>query len=131
MTEKICRVLVVEDSREIQELLESVFVTEGYHFSVVSNGAEMRSEIAKGDVDVVVIDVVLPGADTGFALANEVAARGCAVVLVSGHPSHFATATTSGYSFLQKPFRIQALLAVVDEALHRARRDCELRRKAS
>jgi DNA-binding NtrC family response regulator len=129
MPKKICRVLVVEDSKDIQDMLESVFVSEGYRFAVVPSGEEMRRVLAKGDVDIVVIDVVLPGADTGLALATEVAGQGYGVVVVSGHPQHFETAGASGHLFLQKPFRVQALLEAVDQALHRARIDCT-RKKA-
>ncbi len=131
MPNKICQVLVVEDSRDIQELLESVFESEGYRFSVVPNGEEMRAALAQGDVDIVIIDVVLPGADSGLVLAAEVAAQGLGVIVVSGHPWHFDTATASGHCFLQKPFRVQALLEAVEKTLERARADCKLQKKAS
>jgi two-component system, OmpR family, response regulator len=129
MPKKICRVLVVEDRKDIQEVLESVFLSEGYRFSVVPNGEEMRRVLDQGDVDIVVIDVVLPGADMGLALADEVAGQGYGVVVVSGHPQHFETASASGHCFLQKPFRVQALLEACERTLRRARKDCELKQK--
>ncbi len=70
MVEKICRVLIVEDRPEIQELLSEVFADQGYRFAVVANGGEMRKALATSDVDVAVIDVVLPGAEDGLALAK-------------------------------------------------------------
>jgi two-component system OmpR family response regulator len=130
MLKKICRVLVVEDSRDIQELLESIFESEGYRFAVVPNGGEMRKALATSEVDIVILDVVLPGGDSGLSLASEVAQQGYGVVVVSGHPSHFETASASGHVFLQKPFRVQALLEAVEQVLERARADCHLQRKA-
>jgi DNA-binding NtrC family response regulator len=130
MPKKICRVLVVEDSRDIQELLESVFESEGYRFSVVPSGEEMRRALATSEVDIVILDVVLPGGDSGLSLASEVAAQGYGVVVVSGHPSHFETASASGHVFLQKPFRVHALLEAVEHVLERVRVDCRIEKKA-
>ena len=69
--DKICKVLVVENDRDIQQLLNDVFEYEGYHFATVAHGVAMRDALAQGDVDVVIIDVVLPGGEDGFVLAKQ------------------------------------------------------------
>jgi two-component system, OmpR family, response regulator len=127
MDKKICRVLVVEDNEEIQDLLEDTFVGEGYRFSVAGSGAEMRAALAQGDVDVVVIDVLLRGGENGLVLAREAAAQGCGVILVTGHPEQLASLQHSGHPFLAKPFRLTALLQLVDRVLRETRAKCEVK----
>ena len=87
----------------------------------------MRRIIAKGDVDVCVIDVSLPGGENGIALAEEVAAKGCAVVLMTGDHSHFETVEKSGHRFLYKPFPVPTLLSVVQEALDETKAKCHVK----
>ncbi len=59
---KICKVLVVEDHEGIQEVLRESLSAQGYHFSMVTTGAEMRAALASDPaIDIVVIDIVLPG----------------------------------------------------------------------
>ena len=82
---KICKVLIVEDNSDIQEVLSETFSSEGYHFTMAGTGAEMRAALASDPgIDIAVIDIRLPGSDDGFVLAQEAATRGLPVILTSG-----------------------------------------------
>jgi DNA-binding response OmpR family regulator len=129
MAEKICRVLIVEDRPEIQELLSEVFADQGYRFAVVRNGAEMRQALATSAVDVAVIDVVLPGAEDGIALAKEAVAQGVGVILVTGSHDHFDMVEKSGHRYLLKPFRIHSLLTLADELLRESKIRCRIKNR--
>jgi len=129
VAEKICRVLIVEDRPEIQDLLVEVFAHEGFRFAVVGNAEEMRQALAKGDVDVAVIDVVLPGAKDGIALAKEVADQGVGVILVTGSHDHFDAVENSGHRYLFKPFRIKSLLGLADELLRESKSRCRVKNR--
>jgi DNA-binding response OmpR family regulator len=129
VVEKICRVLIVEDRPEIQELLSEVFADQGYRFAVVANGGEMRKALATSDVDVAVIDVVLPGAEDGLALAKEVAAQGIGVIVVTGSHEHFEIVEKSGHRYLFKPFRIHSLLGLADELLRESKVRCRIKNR--
>jgi DNA-binding NtrC family response regulator len=131
MPARICRVLVVEDDPDIQEMLENTFSDEGYRFAMASDGAEMRRIVADGDVDICVIDVTLPRGESGVALAGEVAAQGIGVILVSGNSDHSSVATASGHRFLAKPFRLRLLLDLVDETLTETKATCERKQEAA
>jgi two-component system OmpR family response regulator len=124
---KICRVLVVEDNAEIRELLGNVFGYEGYRFTCVATADAFRAELAGGDVDVAIIDFVIPGPDDGLALAKTAADQGCGVILVTGHHDHFTAIENGGHRHLYKPFAIKSLLELVDEALRETRRKCEVK----
>jgi two-component system, OmpR family, response regulator len=121
---RICRVLIVEDDGAVRGLLEQVFDAEGYRFAIAENGAEMRRAIAEGDVDVVIIDVLLRG-ENGLDLAEEAAASGCAVVLTTGDHTYEKRIGESGHKFILKPYRLSALLDVVRAALDAVRNKCE------
>jgi two-component system, OmpR family, response regulator len=123
---KICRVLVVEDNGDIRELLGELFAREGYRFALVEDGAAMRRELAVGDVDVVIVDVLLRG-ESGFDLAREAAMRGCGVVLTTGDHRRAAAIAASGHRFILKPYRLEALLATVETALAEVQARCEVK----
>jgi len=122
---KICKLLIVEDSDEIQQLLQYLFVDEGYHLVIASNGAQMREQLdAHLDIDVVIIDVTLPGGVDGFTLAEEASARGHGVILVTADHRHFERLEKSGRRYLLKPFEIPRLLQLVEDELLRAKNKC-------
>ena len=120
---KICRVVVVEDNADIRELLGDVFDREGYRFAVVEGGDGLRHALLEGDVDVVVIDVLLRR-ESGLDLAREAAAARCAVVLTTGDHSYADRLAASGHRHILKPYRLGELLAVVEAALEESRIKC-------
>jgi DNA-binding NtrC family response regulator len=128
---KICKILVVEDDHFVREMLGDVFEDEGYRFLLAIDGAGMRQAIAADPaIDIILIDVTLPGGESGLTLAREAVARGFAVILVSGDHARFEQVERSGYRFLFKPFRIGSLLELVEEVLAAAKKDCERPRAA-
>ena len=122
---RICKVLVVEDDRYVRELLATVFADEGYHFILVADGGAMRQALAADpNIDVIVIDVTLPG-ENGLSLARHAATEGYSVILVSGDHSRYDAIEQSGHHFLFKPFRMDSLLQLIEVALAKAANDCK------
>ena len=131
MKKKICKVLVVEDDSGIRELLTDVFESEGYHFVLAANAEEMRAAMAGDpDIDILIVDVRLPGGDSGLILAQEASARGLPVILTSGDRAHFDALATSGHRHIAKPFRLAALLALIEETLTTTKANCERDQRA-
>jgi DNA-binding NtrC family response regulator len=127
---KICKVLIVEDDSDIQELLSETFSAEGYHFSLTGTGYETRAALASDpDIDIAIIDVVLRGGVNGFTLAQEVAARGLPVILTSGDHARIEEMEKSGHCHIMKPYRLSALLEIIDNTLKATKAKCE--RKAA
>ena len=121
---KTCKVLIVEDDDEVRRLFGELLAGEGYDCVLASNGKEMRAALQAGDVEVVIIDVGLPGGEDGLCLAREASGRGHGVILVTGHDKHFDAVRKSGHRYLFKPFRLPSLLALVDEALRAVNARC-------
>ena len=123
---KICKVLIVEDNDDVRVLMAEVFDAEGYHIRAVRNGTEMRGIIAaEPDIDMLVIDVSLPGPDNGLRLADEMVAQGYGVVLVTGDHLLVDRIDQSGHPYLLKPFRMHSLIALIDRLLREAAARCE------
>ena len=122
---KICKVLIVEDNPDVRDLLGDLFGYEGFHFSCVAEGAAFRAELAKGDAEVAIIDIMIPGGENGLALAELAAGQGCGVILVTGHHDHFERLETYGHRYLLKPFSVGSLLDLVAETLLATQARCE------
>ena len=85
----------------------------------------MREIVARQDVHIVLMDVVLPGGETGLELAEELIASGLAVILMTGSHEHFERVEQSGIRYLHKPFRIPMLMESIAAALRAAHADCD------
>jgi len=127
---RICKVLIVENDSFVRNLLADVFEQEGYHFSTVESGAEMRHALDADDYDIVVIDVTQPGAENGFGLAQLARQRGCGTILVTGDHRHLDRLCESGHPYLLKPFRIQKLLDLAEKILIETAAQCTRRTRS-
>ncbi|MCM1283962.1 MAG: VanR-ABDEGLN family response regulator transcription factor [Muribaculaceae bacterium] len=65
------RILVVDDEREIADLVELYLVNEGFSVVKCYDGESARREFAGEEFDLAILDVMLPDAD-GFALCREI-----------------------------------------------------------
>src|SRR5262249_16836445 len=65
--------LVVDDDRAIRDLLTKFFVQHGYRVSVAAEGREMQQVLQAARIDLIVLDVMLPGED-GLSLCRRLRA---------------------------------------------------------
>jgi len=127
---RICKVLIVENDDDVRDLLGDIFHDEGFRFSMVKSGAEMREALDEDDFDVAIIDVTQPGREDGIALANIAGAQGCGAILVTGDHLHLERLQASGQHYLLKPFRVQQLVEIVDKILTETAAQCVRRKRA-
>jgi two-component system, OmpR family, response regulator len=127
---RICKVLIVENNDDVRDLLGEIFHDEGFRFSMVKTGAEMREALDEDDYDIVIIDVTQPGHEDGFALAEIARDQGCGALLVTGDHRYLERLDASGQHYLLKPFRVQQLVGIVDKILTETAAQC-VRRKRS
>lgn len=126
---KSCSVLVVEDDPGVRELLRHVLTDEGNKVEVAQDGQEMRAALDGRAFNAVIVDVRLPGAENGIALARQAEERGCAVVLITGDHNHSDALARTGYPYLLKPFRVERLLEVTEDAVVAMSAPCRIRRR--
>ena len=68
-------VVVVDDHNDIRDLVREYLEHQGYKVSVAEGGATLRRILARQTVDLIILDVMMPGED-GISLCREVRASG-------------------------------------------------------
>ncbi|MGF6177663.1 response regulator [Ensifer sp. 4252] len=115
-------VLVVDDDERIRQMLDRYLQDEGFRVSVAGDGRAMRDCLARGGIDVVLLDVVLPDAD-GFALARDLRARSdIPFIMLTGRNDvvdRVVGLELGADDYISKPFHLRELLARIKVALRR------------
>ena len=118
--------LLVDDDRQLVELLARYFEAAGYRVSTAAHGPGMRAALARGPVDLVVLDLMLPG-DDGWTLCRELRAGPHAAVPVvmltarGDEADRILGLELGADDYLTKPFASRELLARIRAVLRRTR----------
>lgn len=117
-------ILVVDDDRDIRDLLSEYLQKQGYRVSSAADGRAMRSAIAVAMPDLIVLDVMLPGED-GLTLCRELRGQSDVPVLMltaRGEEIDRIVGLEMGADdYLAKPFNPRELVARIKSILRRAR----------
>lgn len=113
----MARILVVDDEKDIAELVEAVLVSEGYEVKTANSGREALASINGKPLHLVLLDVMMPDID-GCTVLKELKAdaktRGIPVVLMSANGRLDAIAAElRAEGKLHKPFSVDDLLGCV------------------
>ena len=120
MTERMTRVLLVDDEVGILESLQLLFKSEGYEVTTALGGGAGIEAIEEARPDIVVSDIRMPGA-TGLDLlstAREIDPE-IAVILMTAQASlqsAMRAVNEGAYHYIQKPFSNDELLAICRRA---------------
>ncbi len=117
--------LVVDDDREIRSLISQFLTRHGFRVTAARDGAEMARVLESARVDLIVLDLMLPGED-GLSLCRRLRAQ-------PGTPTPIIMLTAMGDEadrivglemgaddYLAKPFSPRELLARIKAVLRRA-----------
>ncbi len=115
-------VLVVDDDREIRDLISRFLRKNGFRVDVAANGHAMRKALAQWKIDLVVLDRVLPGED-GIWLCRELRKESQVPIimlsLLGSEPERIAGLDTGADDYVVKPFSPNELLARIRAVLRR------------
>ncbi|MBS2029369.1 MAG: sigma-54-dependent Fis family transcriptional regulator [Deltaproteobacteria bacterium] len=118
-------ILVVDDERSMRDYLEILLRKAGHQVVAAANLQAARDALAQGDLDLVITDLKL-GNESGLDLLTHVNEQRMPVELVV--ITAYATTDTAieamkkgAYDYLQKPFKNEELLVVVDKAIEKRR----------
>ena len=122
-------VLIVDDHRAVREELAFALNFDGWTTVEAEDGPSGLARALEPDVDLVLLDVKLPGLDGLEVLQQLKAARPeLPVVMISGH-GDLETAVLAvrrgAYDFLQKPFESDRVLLSIQNALRTSRLQSE------
>ena len=113
--------LVIDDEKNIREGLAADFEMDGYDVKIAANGDEGLEFLSKGDIDLVITDLRMPGT-SGEDVLKKVTREmpGIPVIVLTGHGSIDAAVSAmqnGAYDFLTKPLNLEHLELVVKRAL--------------
>ena len=122
-------ILIIDDEKNIREGLSAALELDGYSVKLAANGTEGLALIEKGDIDLVITDLRMPGISGEEVLAKvRGESPGIPVIVLTGHGS-IDTAVDAmrngAYDFLTKPLSLDRLSLIVKRAL--AGRELEIR----
>ncbi len=131
-------ILIVDDERDIRELISDILQDEGYTTRLAGNSDDAMSEINAEPPALLILDIWLKdsrmdGIDILKAVKRD--NPGVPVVIISGHGNieiAVAAIKQGAYDFIEKPFNIDQLLVVIRRAMETSRlrrENQELRRK--
>src|ERR671934_1150218 len=124
-------ILIVDDEPGVRSALSGVLRDEGYNVETVPNGEACLERVTRGSVDLIVLDVWLPGMD-GLATLARLRERqvDAQVVLISGHgniESAVRAIKMGAFDFVEKPLSLEKTVLVVRNALRQRRLEAENR----
>ncbi|KPJ92171.1 MAG: chemotaxis protein CheY [Gammaproteobacteria bacterium SG8_11] len=117
------RILVVDDDREIRDLLSQFLQKHDYHVSVAADGAAMWAALNRESIDLIVLDLMLPG-DDGLTLCRQLRnANNLPIIMLTalGEDTDRIVGLEMGADdYLAKPFNQRELLARIKAVLRRS-----------
>ena len=116
------RILAIDDDEAIRGLVRDYLGENGFEVLLGANGDEMNLILAREQVDLVVLDVKLPGED-GFSLARALRSRSSLpIIMLTGQGQEIdrvAGLELGADDYLTKPFSPRELLARIRAVLRR------------
>ncbi len=116
-------VLIVEDDKNIQELLQLYLEKEGYAVTVASDGGQGLTKFRAIKPDLVLLDIMMPVMD-GFEVCKNIRAESRTPVIMLTAKGELddkvAGLKTGADDYVTKPFEMPELLARIEAVLRRA-----------
>src|SRR5262249_42499102 len=122
------QILVVDDERDILDLVKYNFEREGWVVHCVTDGEQALRAVRKGTPDLVVLDVMLPGVDgieVCRALRTDDRTRTLPIVMLTAKSEEADAVLGLGVGaddYVKKPFGVKELVARVKALLRRESR---------
>ena len=117
-------ILIVDDNREIRELVGRILRLEGFRVSTAADGKAMRKVLADSRIDLILLDLMLPGED-GLSLCRTVRAESSIPIIMltaKGEEMDRVIGLEMGADdYLPKPFGSRELVARIRAVLRRGR----------
>jgi two-component system OmpR family response regulator len=119
-------ILIVDDDREIRQLLATYLGNNGLRTSVAANGREMNAVLASYSIDLIVLDIMLPGQD-GLSLCRDLRAskwKAIPILMLTARgdeTDRIIGLEMGADDYLAKPFAAREVLARVKAILRRSR----------
>jgi two-component system response regulator PilR (NtrC family) len=121
MTDRKAKILVVEDEKNMREVLSMLLEGEGYRVATAEDGLEGIKRLEKDIFDIIITDIKMPGAD-GFSIlekSKEISPETMVIMITAfGTLESAIDAMKQGaYDYIHKPFKIDEIRMIVRNAI--------------
>lgn len=130
---RLGKLLIIDDEKDIRELMQEIFAEEGYMVQTAANGEQARNQWRQFLPDIIFLDVWMPDID-GISLLKEIQQESTLqhtkVVMMSGHgtiETAIEATKLGAYDFLEKPLSLAKLTVTAERAMENARLNQENR----
>ncbi|MEN6617708.1 MAG: sigma-54 dependent transcriptional regulator [Syntrophorhabdus sp.] len=128
----IGRILIVDDDRNLLEIMRMMLQSSEYDVAVAHDGEEALTAVKDAAFDLAVIDLKLPRMD-GITLMNEVhqISPDMPVIILTAHSSVKSAVEAmrkGAFNYIEKPFDPDALTAQIEKAIENRKLHCEVKR---
>ena len=116
-------ILVVDDEKDIRDLISQILFDEGHTVKLAHNSTSAMEYINNEEPGLIILDIWLKDSEMdGIEILKSVKQNNplCPVVVISGHGNieiAVAAVKQGAYDFIEKPFNIDQLLLVINRAL--------------
>lgn len=120
-------ILIVDDEKDIRELVSDILIDEGYSTDLASNSEETFKSIKKSKPQLIILDIWLKESKLdGIDILKYVKSSNpdIPIVIISGHGNieiAVAAIKQGAYDFIEKPFNIDQLTVVISRAMETSR----------
>jgi DNA-binding NtrC family response regulator len=124
------KILVVDDELFVRELLLEFLSTQGYEVSLADSGEKAVKLMQTQPVDVVLLDLKMPGIDGIETLKQlrEIDSSALAIIM-TGYPtieSSIEALRHGAYDYVIKPFKLNELKSSIEKALQEHKLNAEI-----
>ncbi|MEO0359065.1 MAG: response regulator, partial [Pseudomonadota bacterium] len=116
-------ILIVDDERDIRELISDILKDEGYTTRLAGTSEAAMAEVANSEPALMILDIWLKDSDMdGIDILKAIKRDhpNIPIVIISGHGNieiAVAAIKQGAYDFIEKPFNIDQLMVVIKRAM--------------
>lgn len=130
MTEQTAKILIVEDEKNMREVLSMLLEGEGHQVTTASTGTEGMETIESDIFDLIITDIKMPGA-SGFEVLKRAqeASPETMVIMITAFgtvESGIEAMKLGAYDYIHKPFKIDEIRLIVRNAVDKRRLKAEV-----
>ena len=122
-------ILCVDDEPANLKLLENILVPRGYDVVSVASGEEALQKIKTRTIDLVLLDLMLPGMD-GLQVSRKIKEnkkyRNIPIIMLTAHTgveSYIKSLSNEVFAYFNKPFETEELVRIIRAALEQSESD--------
>src|SRR5450830_1014040 len=127
MQETVKKILMVDDDLRMRELLQRYLGEQGFSVKAVSDSTEMNAALLQEHIDILVLDLMLPGED-GLAICRRLRSAGNTMPIImltarGDEVDRIIGLEMGADDYLPKPFNPRELLARINSVMRRQERN--------